>query len=554
MPERWEHELKKLREVERPSTLEDRVAEGPHPHHEPGRPTRERVAAAVVAFAVCAAVGVFGYRTLSNDDVDGGSNVATGVSSGDETLVLELATSLGQPSATLLYGDERQEGVFESTNWCPNGVTVPDAECSSSIADFAFFPPVNAFLVVPPGTPIELTGNGSVAAWQIKGAADGHTVDGSESGETPLAHVPGVDGRYAINVGAHWALGDANVWFGVQVLSSESAAPDVLTVDCSLGLAQTDTSVVRTQSNGLAIQVVNDTGSSDLEVQQDDGDTIAIRQPNAHNGAEFVYGVAPGSFAIGCGRNVSRDATVPFELVDPDENYASWDLACGDLPQTSFTSTVPASHPHDLAISELLWGLAPDDRIRGAGYAADMWRLGPTYVVQRNRESVVRVVLGEEGETWSGTFQACDGTGITLSEKIVTTGGGGSGPTGSAPSGPTSATGVTAVTDTPLPSTLVVRCEGLGSAVDSTTVLLQVDGLHIDATNVADAFDVRVEDADGLVPGGEIVFERANERATLDIPSGTYWVGCENGMLIDTRAGHVEAPDSYIQIDVLPSG
>ena len=61
---------------------------------------------------------------------------------------------------------------------------------------------------------------------------------------------------------------------------------------------------------------------------------------------------------------------MPFELVDPDDNYASWDLACGDLPQTSFTSTVSVSHPDDLAISELLWGLGPDDRIRGAGYAA----------------------------------------------------------------------------------------------------------------------------------------------------------------------------------------
>jgi hypothetical protein len=552
MPEQWEHELKKLRKVEQPSSLEDRVAEGPHPRREPGRPTRERVAAAVVAFAVCAAVGVFGYRTLSNDDTaDGGSNVATGVPSGDNTLVLDLRSGADSPDATLSYGDETQDGVIEGYTWCPNG-TGDNAECTGMSGDFASFPPVSEYLVVPPATQIEVTGDGTASSLDFQDVCDVSIPGGScEPGTSVGELTPNEDGRYAIQLHATWPQGDATAWFGVQVLSSESAAPDMLTVDCISGVAQTDTSIVRTQPNGIAIQVVSD-GSSDIEVR-DERDQVSLRGASSNAGS----GLAPGHYTVGCGRDPSSDSTVPFDLVDPDDNYASWDLACGDLPQTSFTSTVPSNHPDDLAISELLRGLAPDDRIRGAGYAADMWRLGPTYVVERDGESVVRVVLGEDGDTWSGTFQGCDGTGITLSDRIVTTGGGGSGPTGSGSSGSTgpAASGTTGAIDT-FADTLVVRCEGLGPALAASSVRLQPDGLlDYEATNVADADWIVFEGEDPMTPPFGQPFDTVTVEGTIrTFEPGTYWVGCR---VLEETGGfdgsHLDHPEAYVRFEVLPA-
>ena len=120
MPEKWEHELRKLRNVEQPSTLEGRVAEGPHPHHEPGRPTRERVAAAVVAFAVCAAVGVVAVTALRDD---GGSAppISSGVPVGEDVVVLHLSSNADGPTATVTYGDRSYDAVFEGASWCPRG-------------------------------------------------------------------------------------------------------------------------------------------------------------------------------------------------------------------------------------------------------------------------------------------------------------------------------------------------------------------------------------------------------------------------------------------------
>ena len=554
MPEQWEHELKKLQKVEHPSTLDDRVADGPHPRHEPGRPTGERVAAAIVAFAVCAAVGVFGYRTLSDDDAAaGGSNVATGVPSGDETLVLELRSGADAPTATLSYGDETQVGIVEGYNWCPDGET-DSASCTSGIADFAFYPPVNQYLVVPPGTPIEVTGDGSVDQMTFEDSV--READRSSS----TSAVPVDDSRYALQLDATWTNGDATVWFGVQVLSSEAAAPLLLTVDCRLGLIQTDTSVVRTNADGLHILYLGSDSARSFQILSPEGEKYAVGGGTTLD-ARSTWSVDPGPWLIGCGRDVDIGSAVPFRLVDPDDYHAPEQLRCGEMPQTGFTSRVPSDVPHDEAIGDLLWGLANGDRVRGAGYGAETWHLGFTYVVDRGGEAVARIVLAEDGGRWSGTFATCADSGITLSDAIVTTSGGATGPDISG-SGATAAsattgggaTGSSGAADAPVADKLIVRCEGLGPAVEVPRVRLQPDGLfRYEATNVADADWIVFEREDPMTAPFGHAFDTVTVEDTIrTFEPGTYWVGCrvlENGGF---AGSHLDHPEAYVRFEVLP--
>jgi hypothetical protein len=288
-----------------------------------------------------------------------------------------------------------------------------------------------------------------------------------------------------------------------------------------------------------------------LEIQALDGAGAgaAVRADLA-DGDEAAWTIAPGRYRVACDREASGDMTVSFELVDPADHYAPTQLACGTVPQTSFASDVPTSDPHDLVIGELLWGLAPDDRIRGAGYAADTWRLGPTYIVEREGEAVARVVLGEQGGVWSGTFETCDGSGVTLSDRIVTTGGGGTGPSAGTGSGATGSTGVAQPGD--VADSLVVRCEGLGPAVDRSTVRLGADGLDVEATNVADAEVVLIEDDEGNVVGEPVPFTEVTERFHVALEPGAYWVGCrvpnEQG---EIDGSHVGSAGGYVGFEVL---
>lgn len=63
MTERWQNELRKLRSVHAPEQLRARVDHGPSGDELP--PTRQRVLAGVVAFAVFAGAGAFAWRALS---------------------------------------------------------------------------------------------------------------------------------------------------------------------------------------------------------------------------------------------------------------------------------------------------------------------------------------------------------------------------------------------------------------------------------------------------------------------------------------------------------
>ena len=526
MTERWENEIKKLREFEPGADLGSRIAEGPR--GEPSPPARQRVIAAVTALVVFVAAAIFAVRVFGT----GSDGVAIGPSPdrSNERIVIELSAGSGNsqaPEATMRYGDREQHGVTESYTWC-----VGD-ECASGIADFAFYPPVGEFVVVPPGTPIEFTGNGTLESLEFTDP------DGEPITAASVRAVPDADGQYVLEVNATWAdtggeHGQSNFFFGVQALSSLSAAPDILHVDCSAFVARADTAVVRTQADGLHVVFDGTDGFDEYGIVTPEGtpsdESFGVGGTFPFESQQGVP-VDPGVWEIGCGTRdrpvEAGDLTTTFELVDPDDHWASFELGCDEPGDVSFTSNIPDSVAHEDVAAQLIGGLRAEDRLRGAGYGAEGYKLGIAYVVDRGGVSVARLVLTGGPDTWRGTFAACPESGIALTEAAASP--------SPAPE---------------FPNVLVMRCEGFGPAVDADTVQLQADGLHIEATNVADAAAVVVIADDGSVPEDLLPFETATEEFVLDVPAGSYRFGCR----LEGQGGEIEgAPgdEPYVQITVL---
>lgn len=511
MTERWQEELRKLREVRPTPDLDARIAEGPRP--EPPPPASRRVVAAVTAFALFAAAGTFAFAVLrdrSGSDVLGGAD--------EPRLVLTLVSTDLAPRATLRYGDQTVDMVTEGYEWCE----VDSDQCTSMISDFAFYPPVSEYLVVPPGTPIEVAGDGTVGELTITDPNDERM-----PGVAELV-VPDVNGRFVFEITGEFERGEGFFFFGVQSLDGPASAPDVLSIDCLTG--RTDTAVVRTQADGLHVAVTGTDGFEGFGIVTPEGtppdEVFSVGGGFRGDGVP----VDPGRWEIECsdgGKAVEAgDATVAFELVDPDDHWAPVELTCfpNTLAETfGVSTTIPSSVPHAEAAAQLLGGLEEGDRIRGAGYGAERWLRGFTYVVERDGLAVAELVLSPL-ETYGADFSACADSGIAL------------------------------VTDgvLPAPDVLVLRCEGLGPAVDASTVRLQPDGLHVVASNIADATVVDVRPA-GSDTASLTPFLSVTERFVADVGPGTVLIGC----LVQDEEGNViggpdEFPLAYLEVTVLP--
>ena len=537
MTERWETQIRKLRGVEPGPDLGTRFEEGPR--GEPPPPTRQRVVAAVTALALFLGAGVFAVRVFGT----GEESAPPPAAAGDEaTLVLQLSSNDGEPAAALGYGDEGQDGTREGYRWCVDG------ECVAGISDFVRYPPVFELLVVPPSTPIEVEGDGSVERLRIS-TMDDQPVE--ESGG-PM-QVPASNGSYVVEVDATWAGdpgGSANFFFGVQTLDSPASAPDVLRVECGPGYTVTDAAVVRTQADGLHVEVTGAEGIVAYSLIGGPGDSEAAVIGDSVPGG--LMGVPPGTWEFACrerGEQDDTDPTATFELVDPDGNYASPELSCDDATERAFTSAIPGSTAPEEAAEQLVSGLEEGDRLRGAGYGAETFKVGPTYVVERGGDSVARLTLDAGSDPWAGSFGVCEESGIGLSELATAV--------QLEPTGPSSAE-LSPLPET-VPDVLGVRCEGLGPAVDATQVRLQAGGLHVDVVNVADAevVEIRREDpqreaflyqSEFSLPQMEVVIPSS------DLGPGEIFVGCrvtdENG---DVVGGPAEVPDAYVLVEVLPA-
>ena len=543
MPERWETEIRKLREVEPGAGLGTRFEEGPR--GEPTPPTQQRIVAAVTALTLFVAAWVFAVGVFGQGQ---DPSPTPGGPGREGSLVLELSSNGGNPAATLRYGEQLQEGTQEGYEWCEGD------DCVAGIADFVRYPPVFELLVVPPSTPLELSGDGSIEGIQISAFGE----EPAERFKYPWS-VPATNGTYVVEIDATWEgdpHGSANFFFGVQALDAVESAPDVLQVDCGFGATLIDTAVVRSQDDGLHMEFTNTEGYVGYELLTPEGTPPEQFFSAGHTfGGEssLVAPFGPGRWEIGCrekGENVEAGvSTMTFDLVDPDDHYAPFELACQDPVELQIASAIPGSTPHEEAAAQLLTGLEEGDRLRGAGYGAESWIQGPTYVVDRGGDAVARLVLFFDSDPWAGTFTECEGSGIELGG-IVGAGGAGS-PSPVRPPEPSPA-------EEEIPDVLVVRCEGLGPAVDSTQVRLQEDGLHVAALNVADAdvVEIRVDDPDRETFIHETAFETAEE--TFVVPGfgpGEIWIGCrvmnENGEIV---GGPSDVPDAYVEVEVLPPG
>jgi len=306
-----------------------------------------------------------------------------------------------------------------------------------------------------------------------------------------------------------------------------------------------DAAVVRTRADGIRVVFENTDGFRGYDIltpamaagtQSTEG-FVGLGGPFPHTGA---VGIDPGEWEIGCfeRQTVEPGTTTPFELVDPDDHWASFELACDEPAEVSFVSSISNSVAHEDAAAQLIGGLGAEDRLRGAGYGADRFIQGPTYVVDRGGESVGRLLLDAiggsappEGPTWTGTFAACPESGIGLTEAAAS---------------PSPAPD--------FPDVLVMRCEGLGPAVDADTVRLQPDGLHIEATNVADAAVVAIHREEGNLEAIVHPFDTVTEEFVVDVPAGALSIGCrgmnEQG---EIEGGPLEWPDAYVEVTVVPA-
>lgn len=529
MPERWERQVRELRALEPSEGLRDRVSEGPR--GEPPSPPRHRVTAAVTAFVVFAAAAVLVVRALAPSEAPNATE--EGVRA--ETLTIELLASDEAPAATLRYGDQTQVGERESYNWCSGD------NCVGGIASFVRYPPVWEYVVVPPGTPIRVTGDGTLSALHVTDP-DGERIPAAGTDSAPDA-----DGVYALEAEATWPDGDANFFFGVQVLSSPAEAPDVLHVDCSYGRPTLDSAVVRTQPDGIHVAFRGTEGYAGFELVTPEGTPpeeffgVGGNLPTEARS----WPIDPGRWEVGCyerGETVhAGDGTTPFELVDPDDFHAPLELPCPDPVQQESPSDISTSVPPDEAAPQLTTGLGPDDRLRDGGYDAQDFKLGPTYVIERGGQTIARLTLGAPADTWSATLWTCEGSGIALSGAVS-----------AAPPESTGATGATGAIEL-IPDVLVVRCEGARPVLESEVVRLQADGLHVEATT-SDVVAAHLVSEDGST---EAFVAAGSEPDTfvVSVPPGKAWViAClppDEQRQIDTAPG--ELPPSYAQVTVLPA-
>jgi hypothetical protein len=173
------------------------------------------------------------------------------------------------------------------------------------------------------------------------------------------------------------------------------------------------------------------------------------------------------------------------------------------------------------------------DVVREAGYGdAGAFKLGLTYVVQRNGETIARITLGAipgGGPFTGATVEACRDAGIDAA-KIDETG----------------------EPDTSVPDVALVHCTADGTELDTPTVQMQSDGLHVDATNLAEALIVEImpEGSDSLVV--KDVFDGSDHREVVfDVPAGKAQIACrtpENGSI---SGGPDQYPRLFVPIEIL---
>jgi hypothetical protein len=191
------------------------------------------------------------------------------------------------------------------------------------------------------------------------------------------------------------------------VAASPVQAPSELRVTCDGTRTDIPTPLVKTQADGIHIQVANTSGqvlTFGIDGQFG-GETIPAV------GGTYVYTFGTGSYQLTCGGTAST-----FVVVDPDLLYTPAELLCDG--QSSSTSdygqgaTGPRGSLLDIARMELR-GLQPGDVIEHAGYPRSVG--GQSVRVVRLGEAVAILGYADDGHGgWLiGGTRTCSGSNIT---------------------------------------------------------------------------------------------------------------------------------------------
>ena len=204
MPERWETQIRSCARLEPPEGLRERVSEGPR--GEPPSPPRRRVAAAVTAFVVFAAAAVLVVRAPP-DRGPRRDRRRRRRRDPHARAPRERRSARGDPPVRRPDTGRRPRGLQ----------VVSDGGCVAGIADFTIYPPVGS---TSSSRPARRSARAVPAHSRSPRDRPRRRADlrrRSVLSPTPTA--------YALEAEATWPDGEANFFFGVQVLSNRRRRP-----------------------------------------------------------------------------------------------------------------------------------------------------------------------------------------------------------------------------------------------------------------------------------------------------------------------------------------
>jgi hypothetical protein len=496
MPERWERELRKMREAEMPAGIRARAEEGPRGEGIP--PVRQRIVAAAVAFAVFFGAGVFAWQALRPAERGPGGDArepaltdatVTFLASDSEFPYAELTVdgvtvrgqadsfewrgaivNISQPSyvdpvrlplgsqlviagdadavASLLADETSRDTlddiqlidghgyvgaepdeyflVFEA-KWATDTVpfyfpieVVPvepdlgDSDAELSINAYPFEAvlsyggqriavpassgswttegegfgvetagrghiPEWARILVPRGTPLELSGNWE--GWRNHLEPGDEKVTSNDDGSLAF---PSSAGTYDWRMTASWPEGEAEFTFGVDLVNEPTAVtpspterpedvPSVVLVECVPNMPpEVDTVAVVAGPEGVLVQSPD---GGTLEFQHESGIYTAWMDSHQENESgstqRVMMPLAPGTWAVSCADGSERFLGTEFEVIDSGGFFRPYELDCPTSERARVDREV--LHAADFVSTEefiraVLPGVRDDDLVERAGY------------------------------------------------------------------------------------------------------------------------------------------------------------------------------------------
>lgn len=212
-------------------------------------------------------------------------------------------------------------------------------------------------------------------------------------------------------------IGGSTVWRLDQpagVTASPVEIPAALQVTCDGTRSEIPTLLVKTQPDGIHLDVANTSGQP-LDFSIDDANGLAIQGDSVPGlSGSFIYPFGPGSYRLTC-----NTSTTAFTVVDPGGLYTSSDLQCGSTGGGAAVGTndyaAGAQGPRGLLLDiarQELRGLQPGDIVERAGYP----QTAGHELVRVVRSGQVVAVLGYADDGHGGWLlggtQACSGSNL----------------------------------------------------------------------------------------------------------------------------------------------